>query len=315
LYPFIYFYGFAIKYFGNRSKAVQVRAGIDSVVTVVNNSMSTYIPESDISKINSGDTAIVVDQMFKEVFALSRKVNQSTQQYFDPTVGGLRNAYGFGDTKPLEEMDSLTLDSMMQYVGLDKIEITEEGTVIKKYPEMYLDFNAVAKGYGIDRIAVYLESIGADDFLIELGGEIYAKGANQNSEKPWSVGVENIYSSIENRQHRAVVYLKDKAMAGSGNYRKNRVDSLTGKLYVHTINPLTGKAEKIDILSASVIANTCAEADAYATSFMAMGIEKSKEALSKLDDVEAYLVFSNGENVTGTYVTGGFEKMMMKQVP
>lgn len=303
---------YAVTYFGNANDAKNVQKGIDSVVYVVNKSMSTYIRNSDISKINRGDSTIVVDAMFKEVFTLSRKLNKSTYGYFDPTVGGLRNAYGFGDTKPLAVIDSVTLDSMMQYVGLDKVMLSSEGTILKEYPEIYFDFNAIAKGYGIDRIAIFMQGQKLEDFLVELGGEIRAQGKNQTKNSSWVVGVESIYSQLENRSATVSLRLDDRSMAGSGNYRKNRVDPLTGKQYVHTINPITGSAEKSDVLSANVIAPTCAEADAWATSFMAMGLERSKEVLATLIDVDAYLVFSQGENTTGTYVTAGFEKQIIQ---
>lgn len=303
---------YAVKYYDVVANAPEVQKGIDSVIYRVNKSMSTYIPQSDISKINRGDTTVVVDEMFKEVFTLSRKVYETTNHYFDPTVGGLRNAYGFGDTKPIAVIDKARLDSMMQYVGLEKIAISPNGKVSKKYPEVYLDFNAIAKGYGIDRIAVYLKSRALQHFLIELGGEVRGSGFNQSSLKPWTVGVESVNSEQENRSHVAVVALENRSMASSGNYRKNRIDAQTGQQYVHTINPLTGSAEKSDVLGATVIAKDCATADAYATAFMAMGLEKSKTVLSKLNDVETYLVFANGTDTTGTYVTPGFKKLLLK---
>ncbi|MFC4635938.1 FAD:protein FMN transferase [Dokdonia ponticola] len=303
---------YAITYFGKYEKSPRIKRGIDSVVQVVNKSMSTYIPESDISKINKGDSTIVVDDMFTDVFTLSRKLHSLTNGYFDPTVGGLRNAYGFGDTKPLAVIDSVALDSMMRYVGFDKVTLSPKGTIQKEYPEIYFDFNAIAKGYGIDRIAVFLQEEAISDFLIELGGELRAQGKHQLKDKSWIVGVESLDSSVEDRRAAAAVRLPNKSMAGSGNYRKNRIDSLTGKQYVHTINPLTGSAEKSDVLSANVIAPTCAEADAWATAFMAMGLERSKALLATQKDIEAYLVFSDGENSIDTYVTVGFEKLIVE---
>lgn len=301
---------YAVTYFGKANTSPQIKRGIDSVIQVVNRSMSTYIPESDISKINRGDSTVVVDAMFKDVFTLSRKLHRLTSGYFDPTVGGLRNAYGFGDTKPLAVIDSVRLDSMMQYVGFDKVNLLPKGTIQKQYSEIYFDFNAIAKGYGIDRIAVFMQEQGLSDFLIELGGEIRAQGKHQLKDKSWVVGVESIYSSTQDRVATVALRLDDKSMAGSGNYRKNRIDALTGKQYVHTINPLTGSAEKSNVLSANVIASTCAEADAWATAFMAMGLERSKALLATQKDIDAYLVFSNGENSTGTYVTGGFKQLL-----
>lgn len=295
---------YGIQYFGQGDEAAQVKQGIDSVIQAVNLSMSTYIAESDISKINSGDTTVVIDDMFLEVFTLSRKLNKATNGYFDPTVGVLRNAYGFGDTKALNEIDKTTLDSLMQYVGWNKVGLKKNRTLTKEYPEIYFDFNAIAKGYGIDRIGVFMESQGYDNYLIELGGEIRAKGKNLRKDNFWRVGVESVDSKLENRSAATSIVLENAAMAGSGNYRKYRVDN-NGKKIVHTINPLTGTAQEIDILSAHVIAPTCAEADAWATAFMAMGIEKSKEVLSQQNTIEAYLTYDGG-----VYVTKGFEKLI-----
>ena len=298
---------YVVKYFGNAKDAPFIKKGIDSVVYVVNKSMSTYLPESDISKINKGDTSVVIDSMFLEVFTLSRKLNKATSGYFDPTIGILRNAYGFGETKPLGVLDKVVLDSLMNYVGWDKVILNSNKTITKLHPEIYFDFNAIAKGYGIDRIVIFLESLSKTNFLVELGGEIRAKGKNISTDTSWRVGVESVNSKVENRSAVTSVALNNRSMAGSGNYRKYRVDKATGNKYVHTINPLTGTAEQIDILSANVIAPTCAEADAWATAFMAMGIEKSKKILDRQKDIEAYLTYSGG-----VYITPGFMKLLVE---
>lgn len=296
---------YGVKYFGNSQNATHIQKGIDSVVYAVNKSMSTYLPESDISKINRGDSTVVIDDMFLAVFTLSRKLNKTTNGYFDPTVGTLRNAYGFGDTQPLTVIDKTTLDSLMQFVGWKKVALKKNRTITKTHPEIYFDFNAIAKGYGIDRIALYLESEDKNNFLIELGGEVRSQGENINKNSSWRVGVERVDSKIGDRSAIASVVLNNASMAGSGNYRKYRLDESSGKKYVHTINPLTGTAEQIDILSANVIAPTCAEADAWATAFMAMGIEKSKKILAQEQHIEAYLAYDGG-----VYMTTGFEALL-----
>ena len=296
---------YRVTYFGEGNEAKYVQKGIDSVVNVVNISMSTYIPESDISKINNGDSTIVIDDMFLDVFMLSRKLHKASNGYFDPTVGTLRNAYGFGDAEALNEIDNITLDSLMLYVGWDKVGLKKNRTITKKHPEIYFDFNAIAKGYGIDRIGVFLENNDHRDYLIELGGEIRASGIDIGDQNSWRVGIESIDSKVGDRKAVTSIALDNCSMAGSGNYRKYRVDEGTGKKIVHTINPLTGAAEPLDILSANVIAPTCAEADAWATAFMAMGIEKSKKVLAQQKNIEAYLTFDGG-----AYVTKGFEKLI-----
>ncbi|TXD73158.1 FAD:protein FMN transferase [Aequorivita antarctica] len=291
-------------------KDIDFKKGLDSVIEAVNRSVSTYIPDSDISKVNQGDSTIVVDSIFKEVFEISKEVNKKTNGYFDPTIGVLRNAYGFGDVKPMKEIDSTTLDSLMKYVGFHKVKINNDGTISKEYPQIYFDFNAVAKGFGIDCLGRYLESKDVTDYLIELGGEILAKGENIEKNQDWVVGIEAVDSELEDRSFEATVKLKNVGMASSGNYRKFRIDSATGKKYVHTLNPLTGSAEMSDVTSSTVIAPTCGVADAYATSFMALGIEKSKELLKNLPNVEAYLTFNDSLNQHQVFMTDGFKKRL-----
>jgi len=301
---------YTIQYFSKN--VFYAEKGIDSVIHRVNKSVSTYMPNSDISKINKGDSTLVVDAIFKEVYRISEIVYNKSKGFFDPTIGVLRNAYGFGDVKPLKQIDSSTLDSLLQYVGFKKVMITAEGTVKKKYPQIYFDFNAVAKGYGIDLMGTYLESEGISNYIIELGGEILAKGTNLKEGKYWIAGIEAVDSKLEDRSYTATVVLKDKGMASSGNYRKFRVDDITGKKYVHIINPHTGRAEQSDVTSATVIASTCALADAYATAFMAMGFENTKQLLSELPQIEAYLTHTKGNNETQVFVTPGFKELLVE---
>ncbi|PKA82302.1 thiamine biosynthesis lipoprotein [Ulvibacter sp. MAR_2010_11] len=300
---------YSIQYYSN--KLIDAERGIDSVIHAVNKSVSTYMPNSDISKINQGDSTVVVDSIFKQVFRISETVYTNSQGYFDPTIGVLRNAYGFGDTKPLKKMDSITLDSLMQYVGFRKVSLLKDGRVAKTHPEIYFDFNAVAKGYGIDCLGRYLESQGITDYLIELGGEVLAKGSNLLKHKPWIVGIENVDSNLSNRSYEATIQLENRAMASSGNYRKFRIDSLTGKKYVHTLNPLTGSADQSDVTSATVVAATCGEADAYATALMALGLEKSKLLLKETAGIEAYLTFMDSMHKPQVYMTENFRKLLV----
>ncbi|MEL6810905.1 MAG: FAD:protein FMN transferase [Bacteroidota bacterium] len=300
---------YTIQYFSETS--LDAAKGVDSVIYSVNKSVSTYIPNSDISKINRGDTTVVVDAIFKEVYRVSELVHNNSKGFFDPTVGVLRNAYGFGEEEPLQYIDSLTLDSLRRYVGFKKVKITSEGVVQKKYPEIYFDFNAVAKGYGIDLIGRYLEDHGVEHYLIELGGELLAKGINLSKDKPWVAGVESIDSELGNRTISALVTLQDKAMAASGNYRKFRIDETTGKKYVHTINPHTGKAQESNVTSATVIAPTCVLADAYATAFMAMGFNNAESLADYLKDIEVYLTYIDEDNNPQVFLTEGFQKLLL----
>ncbi|SFB91740.1 thiamine biosynthesis lipoprotein [Flagellimonas taeanensis] len=284
---------------------------IDSVFQVVNQSMSTYIPTSDISKINAGDSTIVVDEMFREVFEISNKVHKASNGYFDPTVGVLANAWGFGPGEQLE-LDSLRVDSLLAYVGWDKVAINKDNTIFKAHPAIRFDFNAVAKGYAIDRLGAMLDAKGIKNYLVEVGGEVLAKGTNLVSEKQWTVGIDDPQVE-EGRQLKQIVSLKDRAMASSGNYRKFRVDPETGKKYVHTINPKTGYTKSSNVLATSVVANTCALADAFATTFMAMDLEESQKILGEHGELEAYIIYLDEEGNVQEFFTPGFESLVLHQ--
>lgn len=300
-----------VKFFSDDEFAVE--RGIDSVFKVVNKSMSNYQDDSDIAKINSGDTSITVDHMFREVFLLSESIYDKTDGYFDPTVGNVVNAYGFGAENQELKMDSTTIDSLMKDVGLDKVSISEDNKIIKDRPNIYLDFNGIAKGYAVDRLGLYLEEQGVTDYLVDVGGEIRAKGKNLKSEKNWRLGIDDPRLESET-QHEltGIMELKNKSMATSGNYRKFREDSVTGEKYVHIIDPKSGHTQKRRILSTSVLAEDCASADAYATAFMAMGIEKAEAIAKELDGVDVYFIYDD-EGELGTYISEGFKEAMVEE--
>jgi len=289
-------------------KELDLQKEIDSVFKVVNQSMSTYIPESDISKINGGDSLLVVDEMFREVFGLSKNVFEETHGYFDPTVGALVNAWGFGPGKQVV-LDSSKVDSLLRYVGFDKVRLTETGTIKKLYPEIFFDFNAIAKGYTIDRLGVMLSSKGIGNYLVEVGGEVLTKGENLRSQKPWTVGIDDPQAE-DGRQLKKVIFLKDNALASSGNYRKFRIDSITGQKYVHTIDTKTGFTKNSSVLAASVVTGNCALADAYATAFMAMDLDSSKDFLRMHPELEAYIIYLNQGGETEEYMTEGFKNLV-----
>src|SRR5690606_13657605 len=268
---------------------------------------------SDISRINRGQMEIQVDSMFREVFRLSQKVNRESGGYFDPTVGDLVNMYGFGPEEGLISIDSATVDSLMTFVGLGKIKISSEGMVSKEFPLIYLDFNAIAKGYTVDVIGVYLQNKGVENFLIELGGELLGKGENLSKKGLWTVGIDDPHQVEGTRILKAAITLKNRGMATSGNYRKFRIDSLSGRKYVHTINPQTGYPEESELLSATVLAESCALADAYATTFMAMGLKRSQKLLKNLPEVDAYLIHSEPDGSISEFTTSGFEEVVVEE--
>lgn len=291
-------------------KELDYQLQIDSVFQAVNHSMSTYIPSSDISRINEGDSTVVVDEMFKEVFRLSTKVHKASDGYFDPSVGVLANAWGFGPGEQLQ-LDSTKVDSLLQYVGWSKVRLNSNNTITKKNAQIRFDFNAIAKGYAIDRLGNMLQSKGIENYLVEVGGEVLTKGTNRVSNKEWTVGIDSPNDAM-NRGAAAIITLKDKALASSGNYRKFRIDPETGEKYVHTINPLTGFTKNSKVLAASVIATDCATADAYATTFMAMDLENSISVLERRKELEAYIIYLNDKGSIQTFSTSGFKEVFIK---
>jgi len=288
-------------------KKIDFQTEIDSVFDVMNLSLSTYIPISDISKVNDGDTTLVIDKMFQEVFQLSKEITRQTNGYFDPTVGTLVNAWGFGPGKQIQ-LDSVKVDSLLQYVGFNKVELTSENT-IRKNKNIKFDFNAIAKGYAVDRLATMLDKKGIENYLLEVGGEVVAKGENKLKQKRWTTGVND--PTIKDRNaYRAAVYLKDVAMASSGNYRHFRVDEKTGEKYVHTVNPKTGYTKNSKVLGATVIAQNCAKADGYATAFMAMDLSETKKVLESSKDLEVYIVYLDDKGETQDFMTDEFQNLL-----
>lgn len=287
--------------------ALDFQNEIDSVFTAVNKSLSTYIPDSDISKINRGDSTLVVDHMFKDVFELSKDIYKNTDGYFDPTVGTLVNAWGFGPGTQIE-LDIARVDSLMNYVGFDKVKLAPNNIVHKENKNIYFDFNAIAKGYAIDRLAVLMDEKGIDNYLLEVGGEVVAKGQNILSERPWGVGV----TDPEGERAKIAIKLKDRAMASSGNYRKFRTDTITGEKYVHTINPKTGFTKNGKTLAVNILANTCAEADGYATALMAMDINDAISLLSQQQNLDGYIIYLDVNGETSEFMTNGFKKVLLK---
>lgn len=289
-------------------RQIDYKHEIDSVFSVVNQSLSTYIPTSDISRINGGDTTIQIDHMFKEVFVLSKEIYEATNGYFDPTVGNLVNAWGFGPEEQMV-MDSVKVDSLLNYVGFDKVQISSENIIVKEDANIYFDFNAIAKGYAIDRVAAMLNDKGLQNFLVEVGGEIVAKGTNVVKNKPWVVGIDDP-EAVGGRELKLLINLENKALASSGNYRKYRIDSITGKRYVHTIDPITGYTKDSNTLGVTIIAENCALADAYATAFMAMDLDEAFKLISSNEKLEAYIVYFDNKGETKEFLTAGFKRIV-----
>ena len=263
-----------------------LKAELEAELAKVDASLSMFNPQSTISKINRGETD-EVDEMLSEVLELSFTIYKATNGAFDPTVAPLVNAWGFG-FKSGQMPDSTQVDSLLALVGLSHIHL-DGNKLTKDNPLSILDFSAIAKGYGVDRAAQVLRDHDIKDFMIEIGGEIVTEGVNEKGE-PWRIGINkpDDDSTSTNTELQDVIELSGKAIATSGNYRNYYIKD--GRKIAHTINPKTGYPAQKDILSSTVIAPTCAEADAFATAFMVLGTEGAKQVLEKQPQLETYFI-------------------------
>lgn len=292
-----------ITYFNQNQ--INYTKSIDSLFNLVNKSMSTYIADSDISRINAGETNVIIDDYFREVFQKSLAIYNETEGKFDPTLGILVNAWGFGPEKPLKELDTAKVNRLMQLVGFNKVRINNS-SVVKNNDSIYFDFNAIAKGYAVDVVGRFLESKNIDNYLVEVGGELRARGKNTAKNKPWKVGIENP-NFDGTRSIEKIIELRDEAMATSGNYRKFRTDSITGKKYAHIINSETGYPTQNNLLSVSVIASLdCADVDAYATALMAMSLEEAKNFLDRRRELKAIIIYIDDDGSVSTFTSSNF---------
>lgn len=277
-------------------KAEELKAEIDSLFRVADNSMSIYNPSSLLSRINRNETDSL-DRNLAICIETALKVTRESGGCFDITVKPLVEAYGFAGTGPAVYPD---IDSLRRLVGYDKISI-RDNRLVKADPRVQLDLNAIAKGYITDYLARYMESKGFKDCLVEIGGEIYASGTNEHG-KWWKIGVD----LPQGEMMQTKIGLSGKGMATSGNYRKFYVDK-QGRTIVHTINPLTGEPRINDLIQATVIAENVMLADAYATSFMVMGYRASREFLEKRPDLGAILVYRGASGGSDAPHTTGAE--------
>ena len=288
---------YSIQYQGSATDYENNQKAFDSIFQMLNHSMSTYWPQSIITRINEGMDTVTVDNHFKKVFHKATEIWTATSGLFDPTVGSLVNAYGFGPVKGLKTLNNQQIDSLLELTGWHKIQLTKKGKIHKLNPRIRLDFNAIAKGYTVDVIANFLTSKGCQNFLVEIGGEIVARGISPKSQKPWTIAIDDPQQQKQ-RTFQTTVALNNAALATSGNYRKFRIDSLTGKKYVHTLNPKTGRPVRSNILSTSVRASDCMTADAWATALMVLPLKTGQLLVEKNPDIEAFwIVAHNKETV------------------
>jgi thiamine biosynthesis lipoprotein len=269
---------------------------------------STYEKGSTISKINN-NLEVKPEPVFMECFNRAMEISVATNGAFDITSGPMVNAWGFGPEEK-KKMTQEKVDSLIRITGYHKIKFTD-GKFVKEYPEMKLDMSAIAKGFTCDLIGEFLKKKGCLNYMVEIGGEVVARGKNAKG-KTWSIGIskpdEDLLASTNELQ--AILQLDNKGMATSGNYRNFYVEE--GKKYAHTIDPKTGYPVQHSLLSATVLANDCMTADAFATAFMVLGKDPGIEVARLIPELEVYFIYAdeNGENQV--YMSDGFEEYLRK---
>ena len=285
-----------------------LKAEIEAELQKVDASLSMFNPQSTISQINRGETD-KADEMLSEVLSLSFLINKATDGAFDPTVAPLVNAWGFG-FKSGQLPDSTQVDSLRTLVGLSGIHL-QGGKLTKENPLSILDFSAIAKGYGVDRAAQVLRDHDIKNFMVEIGGEVVTEGVNEKGE-PWRIGINkpDDDSTSTNTELQDIIALSGKAIATSGNYRNFYISE--GRKIAHTINPRTGYPAQQDILSSTVLAPSCAEADGFATAFMVLGLKQAKQILKSQPQLEAYFIYSDEEGNYQVWCTEGIDKIIVK---
>ena len=259
----------------------------------VDASLSPFNEKSIISKINRNEEA-VVDNYFYDVFNLAMQISEDTNGAFDITVAPIVNAWGFG-FKSGSSPTSQYIDSLKQFIGYKKVRINKDKHVVKQDERIMLDCSAIAKGYGSDVVARLFNAKGIKNYMIEIGGEIVASGLS-DKRLPWKIGITKPSEDSlgTSNELQTILNITDCAMATSGNYRNFYYKN--GKRYAHTIDPRTGYPIQHNILYATVIAKSCAQADAYATSFMVLGLEEAKKILERHPQLLAYLIYTNKDN-------------------
>ncbi|MCC8152869.1 MAG: FAD:protein FMN transferase [Tannerellaceae bacterium] len=265
---------------------------IDAEFQAFNLSLNPFNPQSIITKVNNNEP-VEVDEWFIEVFNKAREVSVRTEGIFDATSAPLINLWGFGFSK-MDEVTPEMVDSIRQFVGYQKIRL-EGNKVIKENPGMMLNFSAIAKGYACDVIARLLEREGVENYMIEIGGEFVVKGVNQNG-ICWRLGINKPEDDITGISHGIEEVLqpcKKSGVATSGDYRNYYEKE--GKKYGHTIDPRTGYPAAQNILSATILADDCMTADAYATACMAMGLEKAVENADNIPEIEYFFIYADEE--------------------
>ncbi len=282
-------------------------AEITQILADFDQSVSTYQPNSLISRINKNDTTVEVDAYFTACFIKAKEIWKNSNGAFDPTVYPLVNAWGFGPGKK-QHIEQQLIDSILTFVGFEKIELLGN-KIVKTDPRVALDFNAFAQGYSVDVISAFLSSQQISSYIVEIGGEVYAKGTQPSGEN-WIVGIEQpIDNKVDSNPLIIGAILENKAIATSGNYRRFIVEN--GVKYAHHIDPKTGYPTKNNLLSASVFSSSCIASDANATGILVMGLEEAKRFLTLRPELQVYLIYSDESGAYQVYQTPGLATILI----
>ena len=292
---------FSITYYDESGRTFE--SEFDSIFDAVENSVSLWDENSIIRKVNRNED-VVVDKVFRDNFEWAKKASEFSDGAFDATIGPLVAAWGFHYKKEME-MTPAMVDSIRQLVDFKKIEIIDN-KIVKAKPNMTLDFNAVAQGYTADLIGTFLEEKGVTNYLVDVGGEIMARGGKPNGEN-WIIGIEKPSENYDSERNvQLKITLKDKGIVTSGNYRK--YIEKDGVRYSHSIDPKTGYPVPQNLLSATVIADNAAWADCLASICMIVGTDKALQMLEDSADIEGYLIFVDEDGTIKTTSTSGFKE-------
>jgi FAD:protein FMN transferase len=281
---------------------------LDSLLSELDNTFSLYNASSVISAFNRNEDFTLTD-MFLDVFNISMEISEMTDGLFDITVAPLVRAMGFGpDT--FRSADTAIVDSLLTFTGYSKLSL-EDGRIIKSDYRTELDMNSVAKGYSVDMVALMLENLGIESYLVEIGGEVRVKGLY--GDRHWRIGIDRPYDSniSPGETLSAVIEMDNDALATSGNYRNFFL--LDGVRYSHTIDPRTGRSAYSRLLSATVVTSDCARADAWATAFMVAGVELSKEIVENDKQLEAILIYSDEDGGMKVWISQGLRERVQER--
>ncbi|MBC8319321.1 MAG: FAD:protein FMN transferase [Bacteroidetes bacterium] len=298
---------YSIIYYDSLARDFQFE--IDSLLDAFDQSVSLWVPGSILSKVNNNIDFVILDKYFIDNFHLAKKVAHETNGAFDFTIGSLVKAWGFGYDNQ-KHVDSIIIDSLLKIVGYEKVDIIDN-RVVKQNKSTTFDFNAIAQGYSVDMIGEFLNRRQIDNFLVDIGGEVMARGQKPDGNS-WKVGIEKPAKDSDNqRDLTAIIKLENQSVATSGNYRK--FFEKDGIRYSHMINPATGYPARHNLLSVSVIADNTALADAYATACMIMGLDKSIAFIEARNELDAFFIYSNDIGEYEVYATDGFSSLIISE--